>query len=78
MKGQLLEETENMVLVKGNKKIIQQHILEKSGKVVTLKDLQNISDRIKDRSVVCVNTLVDKMRNIDGKKLCSAYNHIVQ
>ena len=67
MEGQLLEETENMLSVKGNKKIVQQYIVEKAGKVVTLKDLQNISDRIKDKSVVGVNTLVDEMRKIDGK-----------
>ena len=48
----LLEETENKRGVKGNKKMVQQYILEKSGKFVTLKDLQNISDKIKDKSVV--------------------------
>lgn len=53
--------------VKGNKKMIQQHIHEKCGKVVTLKDLQNIGDRMKDRSVICVNTLIDEMRKINGK-----------
>ncbi|XP_065900143.1 uncharacterized protein [Dysidea avara] len=66
MEGQLLEETENMLSVKGNKKMVQQYIVEKAGKVVTLKDLQNISDRIKDKSVVSVNTLVDEIRKIDG------------
>ena len=64
----MLTETQNMS-VKGNKKkMIQQHIQEKIGKVVTLKDLQNISDRIKDRSVISVNGLVDEMRKIDGKE----------
>ena len=48
--------------------MIQQHIQEKSGKVVTLKDLQNISDRMKDRSVISANKLVDEMRKIDGKE----------
>ena len=67
MHGQLLTETENMMSVKGNKKMIQQHIREKCGKVVTLKDLQNISDRMKDKPVICANTLVDEMRKIDGK-----------
>ena len=68
MHGQLLTETQNMMSVKGNKKMIQQHIQEKSGKVVTLKDLQNISDRMKDRSIISVNGLIDEMRKIDGKE----------
>ena len=48
--------------------MIQQHIQEKSGKVVTLKDLQNISDRMKDRSIISANGLIDEMRKIDGKE----------
>ena len=57
-----------MMSVKGNKKMIQQHIQEKSAKVVTLKDLQNISDRMKDRLVISVNGFVDEIRKIDGKE----------
>ena len=37
--GQDLEETKNMLSVKANKRMIQQHLLTKSGKTVILKDL---------------------------------------
>ena len=38
----MLQETKNMLDVKANKKMIQQHIYQQSGKVVTLKDLHNM------------------------------------
>ena len=38
------------------------------GKVVTLKDLQNIADHDKDKmNAVSVNTLVEEMKKVDGK-----------
>ena len=49
--------------------MIQQHIKEKSGKVVTLKDFHNISDRMKDRSVISVNGLVDEMGKLMARNI---------
>ena len=63
----MLAKTENILSVKGKKKMIQQHTHGKYRKVVTLKDAQNISDRMKDRLVICVNTLIDEMRKINAE-----------
>ena len=40
---EVYQETKNMLNVKANKKMIQQHVYQQSGKVVTLKDLHNIA-----------------------------------
>lgn len=56
-----------MLSVKGNKKMIQQHVYKQSGKIVTLKDLQNINDTDKTSMVVDVNSLVEEMKRVDGK-----------
>ena len=58
-----------MLNVKANKKLVQQHIFKSTGKVVSLKDLQNIADRDKDKmNPVNVNTLVEEMKKVDGKR----------
>ena len=56
-----------MLSVKGNKKMIQQHLYKREGKIVTLKDLQNISDKGKSSMTVDVNSLVEEMKKVDGK-----------
>ena len=56
-----------MLNVKGNKKMIQQHLYKQEGKIVTLKDLQNISDNGKSSMTVDVNSLVEEMKKVDGK-----------
>lgn len=56
-----------MLSVKGNKKMIQQHVYKQSGKIVTLKDLQNINDTDKTSMIVDVNSLVEEMKRVDGK-----------
>ena len=56
-----------MLSVKGNKKMIQQHLYKQQGKIVTLKDLQNISDKDKSSITVDVNSLVEEMKKVDGK-----------
>ena len=51
-----------MLNVKANKKLVQQHLFKQTGKLVTLKDLQNIADHNKDKmSAVNVSTLVEEM-----------------
>ena len=56
-----------MLSVKGNKKMIQQHLYKQEGKIVTLKDLQNINDKDKSSITVDVNSLVEEMKKVDGK-----------
>ena len=56
-----------MLKVKGNKKMVQQHIFNKTGKVVTLKDLHNVTSKDKIGEVVNVSTLVEEMKEVDGK-----------
>ena len=50
-----------MLSVKGNKKMIQQHLYKQEGKIATLKDLQNISDKGKSSVTVDVNSLVEEI-----------------
>ena len=47
--------------------MIQQHLYKQQGKIVTLKDLQNISDKDKSSITVDVNSLVEEMKKVDGK-----------
>ena len=47
--------------------MIQQHLYKQEGKIVTLKDLQNISDSGKSSMTVDVNSLVEEMKKVDGK-----------
>ena len=47
--------------------MIQQHLYKQEGKIVTLKDLQNISDNGKSSMTVDVNSLVEEMKKVDGK-----------
>jgi len=57
-----------MLNVKANKKMVQQHIFKKTGKVVTLKDLHNIASKDKlSNEVGDVATLVEEMKKVDGK-----------
>ena len=56
-----------MLSVKGNKKMIQQHLYKQEVKIVTLKDLQNINDKDKRSITVDVNSLVEEMKKVDGK-----------
>ena len=56
-----------MLSVKANKKMVQQHIYRQAGKIVTLKDLQNISDKDKSSMIIDANTLVEEMKKVDGK-----------
>ena len=57
-----------MLSVKANKKLVQQHIFKQIGKVVTLKDLQNIKDLNKEKmDAVNVNTVIEEMKKVDGK-----------
>ena len=47
--------------------MIQQHLYKQEGKIVTLKDLQNISGKGKSNMTVDVNSLVEEMKKVNGK-----------
>ena len=57
-----------MLGVKANTKMVQQHFVKKSGKVVILKDLHNLASKDKKNEVVNVSTLVEEMMKVKGKK----------
>ena len=60
-----LEQTKNMLSVKANKKMVQEHIYRQSGKIVILKDLHNIAQKSK-KTVVDAQALLEEMRKVDG------------
>ena len=49
--------------------MIQQNLYKQGGKIVTLRDLQNISDKDKSSMTVDVNSLVEEMKKVDGKMI---------
>ena len=57
--------------------MIQQHLYKQEGKIVTLKDLQNISDKDKSSITVDVNSLVEEMKKVDGKIYIYIYNYLI-
>ena len=68
----MFEETKNMLNVKANKKMIQQHIYQQSGKVVTLKDLHNMAS---DATTVNAESLIEEVRKVEGKDITVIGNH---
>ena len=56
-----------LLKLKVNRKLLQQHLSESSGKVVTLKDISNISTGVKKVSVESIEGLVTKLKGIKGK-----------
>ena len=59
--------TKAMLSVKADKKLIQNHIYSKSGKVVILKDLHNMASN--RTSIADANILVDEMKKVNGKPI---------
>ena len=54
-----------MLSVKADKKLVQHHIYNTSGKVAILKDLHNMAgDRT---SITDASMLVDEMKKVNGK-----------
>ena len=65
-----------MIKMKVNKKLLQQHLSETTGKIVTLKDVSNIQTSV-SRSDESVETVVDYLRKIEGKKLTTSNMHSI-
>lgn len=53
--GEEKTEIETMMKVNANKKMVQQHMIEKTGKQIIHKDLHNISKSMKKRKLSNVN-----------------------
>lgn len=54
--------------MKVNKKLLQQHLSEATGKIITLKDITNIqTGTSKDDDGNNLETLVDRLRRMEGK-----------
>lgn len=66
LSGDTYQETKNMLGVKANKTMIQQHIYRNTRKIVTLKDLYNLGSD-KNTSSNDIGMLVEEMQKIDGK-----------
>ena len=61
------DEVEEMIRVNANKKLLQQHVMEKTGKTVILKDLHNITTEMKKTSKNCsdaTKTDLERMQDI--------------
>ena len=56
------EEVKLMLKMKANKKLIQQHISQGTGKLVTLKDIHNMATKKHGG----LTELIDEMKNVPG------------
>ena len=63
------ETVKSLLRVQANKKLVQQHISQALGKVVTLKDLSNVRAQIDDQSTKGneLETVVKDLTAINGK-----------
>jgi len=56
-----------MLSLKANKKLIQDHIITTTGKIITMKDIHNISnDRRKVTESEILASLLTEMKNVPG------------
>ena len=53
--------------MKVNKKLLQQHLSETTGKVVTLKDITNIQTELSKPDENNLESVVNTLRKIEGK-----------
>ena len=75
------KEAEDYLKMKVDKKLLQQHLSDKSGKVVTLKDISNVQTSVRESSDKNdLQALTARLRSIKGKALGSKYflSNIIQ
>ena len=60
----------NMLSMKANKKLVQNHLMKTTGKVVLLKDLHNIAAKIKHPQRNDLTKLIHQMKECPGNKVC--------
>lgn len=59
---------EELLKLKLNKKLLQQHMSASTGKVVTLKDISNVQTGLRSKSDKNdLNALVTKLKSIEGQ-----------
>ena len=59
---------EELLKLKVNKKLLQQHMSASTGKVVTLKDISNVQTGLRSKSDKNdLNALVTKLKSIEGQ-----------
>ena len=62
-----VQEAEQFIAMKVNKKLLQQHMSGKTGRVVTLKDISNIQTAIREKSDKNdLSALTNRLRSIKG------------
>ena len=67
-------EAEDMLRMKVDKTLLQQHLIEKTGKVVTMRDIINIQAGLDTHSDGNnMETLVTRLRAIDGMVLSTSF-----
>ena len=59
-------ETEKLLKLKVNKKLLQQHLSKKTKKIVTLKDISNIQTQVNKQYSNDLESLVATLRGIEG------------
>ena len=66
-------EAKVMLGLKANKKLLQNHLSKKSGNVVILKDLHNLSSSSssKESNITEIQKTIDKLNEKPGKFECS-------
>jgi len=63
------EQAAEMLHMKANRKMLQNHLIHATGKSVILKDLHNLYTRSKPKSKCNFQELVDAMRKVKGTLL---------
>ena len=71
------KEVSELLNLKVNKKLLQQHITGSAGKVVMLKDISNIQVRLHEESDRNdVDALLRKLKSVEGKLTSRALTHM--
>jgi hypothetical protein len=62
------EETGNMIRLGVNKKLLQLHVQQVTGKVITLKDLSNVRTQLNDQATKNdLAAVVEQLQQIKGR-----------
>ena len=67
MSADVSKEAEGLLKMKVNKKLLQQHLSETTGKVVMLKDITNIQTGLSKPDENNLESVVSTLRKFEGK-----------
>ena len=65
--SQTKKNAQDLLQLKVNKKLLQQHLCEATGKVVTLKDITNMQTSSQNTKNSSIEELVTQLKAIDGE-----------